>query len=60
MLPAALKAEADCFVEMFAHACLPNGRQRLVRHGAGPERVIQQPGWRRLVPGRYRANPQAR
>ncbi len=41
MLAAALKAEADCFVEMFAHERLPDGRQRLVRHGAGPERVIQ-------------------
>jgi putative transposase len=41
MLAAALKAKADCFVEMSALECLPHGRQRLVRHGAGPERVIQ-------------------
>lgn len=41
MLAAALKAEADCFVEMFGHERLPDGRQCLVRHGAGPERVIQ-------------------
>ncbi len=41
MLAAALKAEVDCFVEMFAHERLPDGRQRVVRHGAGPERVIQ-------------------
>jgi putative transposase len=43
MLAAALKAEADCFVEMFAHECLPDGRQRLVRRGAGPKRIIQSP-----------------
>lgn len=41
MLAAALKAEADCFVEMFSHERLPDGRQRVVRHGVGPERVIQ-------------------
>jgi putative transposase len=41
MLSAALKAEVDCFLEMFAHERLPDGRQRVVRHGAGPERVIQ-------------------
>ncbi len=41
MLAAALKAEADCFIEMFSHERLPDGRQRVVRHGVGPERVIQ-------------------
>ena len=41
MLAAALKAEADSFVEMFSHERLPDGRQRVVRHGVGPERVIQ-------------------
>jgi len=41
MLSAELKAEVDCFLEMFAHERLPDGRQRVVRHGAGPERVIQ-------------------
>jgi putative transposase len=41
MLAAALKAEADDFVEMFAQERLPDGRQRVVRHGVGPERVIQ-------------------
>ena len=34
---AALKAEADSFVEMFSHERLPDGRQRVVRHGVGPE-----------------------
>jgi len=41
MPAAALKADAYCFVEMFAHKRLPDGWQRLVRHWAGPERVIQ-------------------
>lgn len=41
MLAAALKAEADSFVAQFGAELLPDGRQRLVRHGAGPERVIQ-------------------
>jgi putative transposase len=41
MLMAALKAEADSFVAMFAEDLLADGRQRIVRHGAGPERVIQ-------------------
>jgi len=41
MLMAALKAEADSFVAQFSEDLLADGRQRLVRHGAGPERVIQ-------------------
>jgi len=41
MLMAALKAEADNFVAMFSDDLLADGRQRIVRHGAGPERVIQ-------------------
>ena len=41
MLAAALKAEAATFVAQFADALLPDGRQRVVRHGAGPEREIQ-------------------
>jgi putative transposase len=41
MLAAALKAEADSFVEAFSRERLPDGRQRIVRHGVGPERVIQ-------------------
>ena len=41
MLMAALKAEADGFVAQFSEDLLANGRQRVVRHGAGPERVIQ-------------------
>jgi hypothetical protein len=41
MLMAALKAEADDFVAMFSEDLLADGRQRIVRHGAGPERAIQ-------------------
>ena len=41
MLAAALRAEADAFVEELAEDRLPDGRQRVVRHGYGPEREIQ-------------------
>lgn len=41
MLMAALKAEADAFVAGFAEDFLPDGRRRVVRHGAGPAREIQ-------------------
>jgi transposase-like protein len=41
MLAAALRAEADAFVAELAETRLPDGRQRVVRHGYGPEREIQ-------------------
>ena len=41
MLMVALKAEAASFVAQFAEELLPDGRQRVVRHGTGPERIIQ-------------------
>lgn len=41
MLAEALKAEADAFVASFAEERLDDGRQRVVRHGSGPERQIQ-------------------
>ena len=41
MLAAALRAEAASFVAQFEDERLPDGRQRIVRHGAGPERMIQ-------------------
>jgi transposase-like protein len=41
MLAAALRAEADAFVAQHAEDVLPDGRQRVVRHGYGPERSIQ-------------------
>jgi putative transposase len=40
MLAEALKAEADAFVAQFADLELPDGRQRVVRHGHGPTRTI--------------------
>ena len=41
MLAEALKAETDAFVASFANEQLEDGRQRIVRHGFGPERQIQ-------------------
>ncbi len=41
MLMAALKAEAASFVALFEDERLPDGRRRVVHHGAGPERTIQ-------------------
>ena len=41
MLAAALQAEAEAFVEQFCEELLPDGRQRVVRHRYGPERVVQ-------------------
>lgn len=41
MLATALEAEIGAFIEQFAGERLPDGRQRVVRHGYGPERRIQ-------------------
>ena len=41
MLASALEAEIEAFVGKFAEERLPDGRQRVVRHGYGPERTIQ-------------------
>jgi len=41
MLAAALRAEADAFVAQHAEETLPDGCQRVVRHGYGPKRSIQ-------------------
>ena len=41
MLAEALKAEADAFVASFVDEQLEDVRQRIVRHGFGPERQIQ-------------------
>jgi transposase-like protein len=41
MLAAALRAEADAFVAQHVEETLPDGRQRVVRHGYGPERSIR-------------------
>jgi transposase-like protein len=41
MLAQMLIAEADCFVAMWKDLKLPDGRDRVVRHGHGPHRAIQ-------------------
>jgi putative transposase len=41
MLVTALEAEIEVFLEGFAEARLADGRQRVVRHGHGPERKVQ-------------------
>ena len=41
MLAQVLIAEADAFVAMWKDAKLPDGRDRIVRHGHGPHRAIQ-------------------
>jgi transposase-like protein len=41
LLAQAVEAEADAFLALMKGTQLPDGRERLVRHGLGPERVIQ-------------------
>ena len=41
MLAQVLVAEADAFVAIWKNVKLPDGRDRIVRHGHGPERAIQ-------------------
>ena len=41
MLAQVLIAEADSFVAMWKDLKLPDGRDRVVRHGHGPHRTIQ-------------------
>src|SRR5512132_3754661 len=41
LLAQAIEAEAETFLATMKGAQLPDGRERLVRHGLGPERVIQ-------------------
>jgi len=41
MLAQVLIAEADAFVALWKNVKLPDGRDRVVRHGHGPERAIQ-------------------
>src|SRR5438309_10246466 len=41
MLGQALIAEADAFVALWKDSKLPDGRDRVVRHGHGPHRAIQ-------------------
>jgi hypothetical protein len=41
MLAKVLMAEADAFVAQWEDLKLPDGRDRVVRHGHGPQRAIQ-------------------
>lgn len=41
LLAQAVEAEAEAFLASIRDARLPDGRERMVRHGHGPERVIQ-------------------
>ena len=41
LLAQAIEAEAEAFLAMMKDARLPDGRERLVRHGYGPERSVQ-------------------
>lgn len=41
LLAQAIEAEADAFLAAMKGVQLPDGRDRLVRHGHGPERLVQ-------------------
>ncbi len=41
LLAQAIEAEAETFLATMKGVQLPDGRERLVRHGLGPERVVQ-------------------
>jgi hypothetical protein len=41
LLEPAIEAEVDAFLVAMKDAKLPDGRDRVVRHGHGPERIIQ-------------------
>ena len=41
LLAQAIEAEADAFLATMKGMQLPDGRDRLVRHGHGPKRVVQ-------------------
>src|SRR3954464_1866834 len=41
LLAQAVEAEAEAFLATLAGVRLPDGRERLVRHGHGPERQVQ-------------------
>lgn len=41
LLAQAIEAEADAFLAEMKRERLPDGRERLVRHGHGPERLVQ-------------------
>jgi hypothetical protein len=61
MLAQVLIAEADAFVAQWKDLKLPDGRDRVVRHGHGPRRAIQtgvrhpDRGWASRSPARQAA-----
>src|SRR6202045_4954217 len=55
MLAQALVAEADAFVALWKDSKLPDGRDRVVRHGHGPHRA--NPDRRRACRGSSRQGP---
>ena len=60
MLAQVLIAEADAFVAQWKDRKLPDGRDRVVRHGHGPERAIQTGGWACRGPACQGARPGGR
>ena len=50
ILAQALVAEADAFVALWKDAKLPDGRDRVVRHGHGPHRATAQHAAHRQMP----------
>src|ERR687894_363302 len=50
LLAQAAEAEAEAFLAAMQAMRLPDGRERVVRHGLGPERVWCRPGLEPLVP----------
>ena len=57
MLAQVLIAEADSFVAMWKDLKMPDGRDRVVRHGHGPHRAIQTGGGACRGPSRQGARP---
>src|SRR5436190_19133735 len=41
LLAQAVEAEAEAFLAMMTDSRLPDGRERMVRHGHGPARAVQ-------------------
>ncbi len=53
LLAQAIEAEADAFLAEMKGLRLPDGRERVVRHGHGPERLIQTGIGPDAEPSRY-------
>ena len=57
MLAQVLIAEADAFVAQWKDLKLPDGRDRVVRHGHGPQARHPDRGWASRGPARQGARP---